>query len=72
MLNGGTVTVTKKGKRFRSSFSILPGKTFGPWDLAEMIRDLTISALLSPHEARGLVFDAATEGSATRATNLYT
>lgn len=68
-MDGGTVTVTKKGKRFRSSFSLLPGKSFGPWELSEMIQDLTISALLSPREARDLVFDAAVHGSATAATN---
>lgn len=60
-----TVTVRKHGKRFVSEFSVLPGRTFGPWDASEMIQDLTISALLSRLDARSLVFDAAAEGSAT-------
>lgn len=35
-----TVTVRKKGARYTSEFSKLPGQTFGPYDFAEMIRDL--------------------------------
>lgn len=64
-----TVTVRKRGQRFTSEFSVLPGRKFGPWDMPEMIRDLTVSALLSPMEARNLVFDAAVKGSATTETN---
>lgn len=59
------ITVAKRGKRFTVSFSKLPGKTFGPWDLAEMVRDLRISALLTPLQARELVMDAAIKGSAS-------
>lgn len=61
-----TVTVSKYGKsRFKVSFSLLPGRSFGPWELPETIRDLTVSALLSPLDARTLVCDAAVKGSAT-------
>jgi hypothetical protein len=63
-----TVTVRKRGQRFTSEFSALPGQKFGPWDMAEMIQDLTISALLSRIDARSLVFDAAASGSATTET----
>ena len=67
-----TVTVTcarqnvdaVSNARYRVSFSRLPGWTFGPWDFAETIRDLTVSALLSPAAARGLVLDAHVLGSA--------
>lgn len=52
-----------------SEFTALPGKTFGPGDMAEMIRDLTISALLSRPAARDLVMDAAADGTATAETN---
>lgn len=62
-----TVTVTRKGTRFVSTFSQLPGRTFGPWDLPEMIRDLQVSALLPALEARDLVLDAHAAGSATTA-----
>src|SRR3954453_17654398 len=61
----GTVTVRKVRERYTSQFSMLPDKTFGPWDMAEMIRDLKILALLSPIDARSLVFDAAVKGEAT-------
>lgn len=67
-MSAATVTVRKHGKRFVSEFSVLPGKTFGPWDMPEMIRDLTISALLPAMDARNLVFDAAAKGSATTET----
>lgn len=60
-----TVTVTRRGKRFAVSFSALPGQSFGPWEFAETVRDLRVSALLTPMEARDLVMDAAS-GSATR------
>lgn len=64
-MSGPTVTVTRKGKRFVTSFSALPGRTFGPWDFAETVRDLTVSALLPPRAARDLVLDAHAAGSAT-------
>ncbi len=60
-----TVTVSRKGKRFVSEFSQLPGKTFGPWDFSEMVRDLTVSALLHPMDARDLVLTAHEHGSVT-------
>lgn len=66
--HGCTVTVRKHGKRFTSQFSVLPGRTFGPWEMAEMIRDLTVSALLTPMQARDLVIDASAHGSATNVT----
>lgn len=71
------VTVTRKGARGRDAigelrylvtFDQLPGETFGPWDFREMCRDLTVSALLTPVEARALVLDAAERGSSTRGT----
>jgi len=61
-------TVTKAGQRYKLSFSKLPGKSFGPYEFTEAIRDLRISALLEPMDARNLVMDAAVEGSATRET----
>lgn len=64
-----TVTVTKRGKRFVSSFSALPGSEFGPWGFDEMIRDLRVSALLSAPEARDLVLVAFADGSATSPVN---
>lgn len=66
-----TVTVTRGGKRprvnakYRLSFSQLPDRTFGPWDFAETVRDLRVSALLAPTEARTLVLNAHANGSAT-------
>jgi len=60
-----TVTVTKKGKRFVSEFSQLPGRKFGPYDFAEMIRDLRVAALLTPLEARDLVMEASVNGKAS-------
>lgn len=60
-----TVTVTKKGQKFTVTFSRLPAHTFRPWGFPETIRDLTISALLTPLAARDLVMDAAVQGSAT-------
>lgn len=63
-----TVTVRKCGQRFRAEFSALPGRVFGPWDMAEMIQDLTISALLPRLDARTLVMEAAVKGSATAET----
>lgn len=63
-----TVTVRARRGRYTAEFSALPGRTFGPWDMPEMIQDLRISALLEPHEARDLVFDATVTGSATTNT----
>jgi hypothetical protein len=61
------VTVTKVGfDRYTVTFSRLPGRRFGPWNLAETKRDLQVSALLDGAEARDLVLDAASMGSATR------
>jgi hypothetical protein len=68
MTNTVTVTTTQRTglPRFRLSFSQLPGKTFGPYNFTETARDLTVSALLSPMDARNLVLDAHTHGSVTR------
>lgn len=66
----GTVTVTKRGSKFTSSFSALPGHTFGPWTRTEMVLDLTVSALLTAHDARGLVNQATDTGSATVQTGI--
>lgn len=66
-----TVTVTRSGKqprtnaKYRLSFTQLPGRTFGPWDFTETVRDLTVSALLDPMTARNLVLDAHANGTAT-------
>ena len=63
-----TVTVVKRRTGFplyTLAFSALPGHTFGPWDFSETVRDLTVSALLSPFDARGLVLAALDHGSAT-------
>lgn len=61
-----TVTVRKYGKqRYKVEFSRLPGEVFGPWDFATVVRDLTVSALLTPMQSRNLVLDAATIGSAS-------
>jgi hypothetical protein len=68
------VTVTRKSKpgrdavtqtRYEVTFDALPGRTFGPWGYHEMHRDLIVSALLEPVEARGLVLDAWRNGTAT-------
>ncbi|MCX4826637.1 hypothetical protein OG883_44155 [Streptomyces sp. NBC_01142] len=67
-MSAPTVTVHAARGRYTAEFSALPGRTFGPWDMAEMIQDLTISALLEPREARDLVFDAAVKGAATTGT----
>ena len=66
-----TVTVVKRRTglpRYTLAFSALPGQTFGPWDFVETVRDLTVSALLTPFDARGLVLDALDHGSATVST----
>lgn len=64
-MSESTVTVTKKGKRYVAAYSKLPGKTFGPFDLPEMVRDLRVAALLSPMDARNLVLEAHEKSSAT-------
>lgn len=66
---GNQVIVTRVGKRFRLAFSRLPGRTFGPFSMAEAIKDLRVSALLSPADARDLVLDAAAKGRASRPVN---
>jgi hypothetical protein len=50
-----TVTVARKGKGYLVSFSALPGRTFGPWAFDEVVRDLQVSALLTPFQARNIV-----------------
>lgn len=73
MRKTATVTVTRQGKlgraRFQIAFSALPGRTFGPWSFAQTVRDLTVSALLSPLGARNLVMEAGALGSATGLVN---
>lgn len=68
-----TVTVTRQGKlgrdRFQVAFSALPGRTFGPWDFARTVQDLTVSALLSPLDARDLVMEAGALGHAIGPVN---
>ncbi|MFJ5142970.1 hypothetical protein [Streptomyces sp. NPDC088707] len=66
--DGHTVTVRAVSNGYVSEYSRLPGRTFGPWDSAEMIRDLTVSALLDNPAARALVMDAAMNGTATTNT----
>lgn len=62
-----TVTVTRKRKdRFVVSFSALPGRTFGPWDFVETVRDLRVSALLTALQARDLALEADASGTAQR------
>lgn len=61
-----SVTVTcKRRDRFTVAFSQLGERQFGPWGLPETIRDLQVSALLSPQAARDLVLEASVKGSAT-------
>lgn len=68
----GTVTVTRvrsyRGERVTLEFSRLPGRVFGPYHWGEAITDLTVSALLSRLDARSLVLDALTQGTATTGT----
>lgn len=64
-----TVTVHWRDSRFWVTFARLPGKEWGPWGLAETVRDLTVSALLAPMDARNLALDAVERGSATTITN---
>ncbi len=47
-----TVTVTFCRGRYYEEFSKLPGRTYGPFGFAEVIRDLRIAALLEPADAR--------------------
>lgn len=61
-----TVTVARKGKRLISWFSAIEARTFGPWEMDEMVRDLRVSALLPPLEARDLCLEALAHGHATR------
>lgn len=73
------VTVTRKDTkkprsgaldaRYTVTFDALLGRTFGPWSYAETSRDLTVSADLEPAAARALIFDAFTDGSASRETD---
>ena len=66
-----SVTVVKRSTGFplyKLAFSALHGQTFGPWDFSETVRDLTVSALLTPFDARGLVLAALDHGSATVST----
>ena len=60
-----TVTVTCHRKRYRLSFSKLPGRTFGPYDLRDAVTQLYVGALLERIDARTLVLDAAMNGTAT-------
>lgn len=53
---------------FKITFSKLSDLSWGPFAMGETIRELTICALLSPLDARSLVFDAATNGEATTET----
>ncbi|MFD0352959.1 hypothetical protein ACFVHW_04305 [Streptomyces sp. NPDC127110] len=66
--NGHKVTVRAVSNGYVSEYSQLPGRTFGPWPKAEMIRDLTVSALLDHTAARELVMGAADNGTATANT----
>ena len=66
-----TVTVVKRRTGFplyKPTFSALPRQTFGPWEFDETVRDLTVSALLSPLDARNLVITALERGTATSLT----
>jgi hypothetical protein len=61
-----TVTVThRQGDQYVVEFSALPSTVFGPWDFTVTVWVLTVSAVLSPIDARTLVLDAYTNGSAT-------
>lgn len=61
----GTVTITHARKRFRLTYSQLPGKVFGSFEFPDVIQELRISALLSPIAARTAVFDAVVNGCTT-------
>jgi hypothetical protein len=62
-----TNTVARGLPRFTVQFSMLPDRTFGPWNFTQTVRDLTISALLTPMAARNLVLDAHAHGKASAA-----
>jgi hypothetical protein len=69
-----TVTVRYSGKpsnkgRYTVTFSQLPGKSFGPWDFVNTVRDLGFSAMLTPLDARNLVLDTHQHGRATAPMN---
>lgn len=65
-----TVTVDhRRGDRYEVKFSALPGRVFGPGSFVETVRDLRVSALLTPVDARNLVLDAHAHGSATTSTD---
>ncbi|MFE7485139.1 hypothetical protein [Streptomyces sp. NPDC057552] len=67
-MSAQAVTVHAARGLYTAQFSALPGRTFGPWDMPEMIQELRVSALLDPRDARDLVFDAAVTGTATAPT----
>lgn len=52
--------------RYTVAFDALPGRVSGPWGFRETCRDLAVSALLAPVQARALVLDAWSRGSASR------
>jgi hypothetical protein len=64
-----TVTVTCRNSWYRLTFSKLPGQEFGPWRFDETIGDLRVSTSVSHLDARDLVMEATTEGTATRETS---
>jgi hypothetical protein len=68
--NEKTVTVTTTQRtglpRFTVRFSALPNRVFGPYNFTETAHDLHIAALLSLADARNLILDAHSQGSATR------
>jgi hypothetical protein len=69
MPNTVTVTHHRWPDRYSIKFSQLPDRVFGRWDFARTVRDLTVSALLTPLDARNLVLDAHAHGSATAIAN---
>ena len=72
-MSATTVTVIRTSKRaidalaghYALRFSHLPGRTFGMFTFTDITRDLLVSALLTPAQARDLVLTAHAEGSAT-------
>jgi len=66
-----TVTLVKRSTgflRYKLAFSARGGQSFGPWEFDETVRDITVSALLSPLDARNLVLTALERGTATSLT----
>ncbi len=63
-----TVTVSRGKARdvVYLAWSMLPGREWGPYSIAEAKRDLQVSALLTAQEARDLIFDALAAGKSTR------